>query len=828
MSDFIDGAIAPQAQQRVIPLSSDVITVVCDPLRPLGKQFKLGPDGHIQKRSATSPSLMLAKQHHVPDPAAMAALLEAVAGDPNAAIINAVFPGVPVGERFLILSELEIENRLGLAGRDAQKGVHQAEHAGEKLAAVGRFKENVAPSSWQYFDRDVDQHTPVHLASLGHAAWVETLDKIAPGLASASMVRVGSVSSRVRRAGASPQQSTNAHTWVQFTDAADCERLRAALLAQAADAGLTWLKPRFSSKHPGQIVGHGLTTLTDLSVLTPGRLVFIGQPVLASEGLALLPPSIEVLNPVGGRLDTARVPSADRERFAAATARAGAKMQLRNEAGTLAVDDYSLQWSTELELQDGRVLTVEEATGELEPGGKLRCQAPCRDSVSYAGFFRIGTDGRPCVHDVGTGVTHWLKDDDFIAGEFDDLDALADSAMQEIEQRIAVGELAGESPAALKAAVAAIKQAKERDGVSFAERHTQALMTRLRAATGEPAPAARFTPIPAAEFAAGRPPGWIVKDILPRAELAVIYGASGSGKSFFTLDLVAAVARGMPWRGYRVEAGRVVYVAAEGAGGFRNRLQAYAKRHDVDLAQVPLAVIADAPNLMQDDDKAMADAINGTGGAAVIVVDTLAQATPGANENAGEDMGKVIARCKRLHRATGALVLLVHHSGKDEGRGARGWSGIRAAVDAEIEINRDGDVRTAKLTKQKDGEDGKFLGFRLESVSLGLDDYGDAVTSCAVEYVDHAPPRLKAPKGAVQRLVYRAVQDASGFGAIPMDVLIATVANSMPHDPEARDKRREHVMRAVKGLQESAFICVFGDQVSLPHAPNSPNGAFEE
>ena len=74
--------------------------------------------------------------------------------------------------------------------------------------------------------------------------------------------------------------------------------------------------------------------------------------------------------------------------------------------------------------------------------------------------------------------------------------------------------------------------------------------------------------------------------MLPRAGLAVIYGASSSGKTFFTLDLAAAVARGVDWRGARVKKGRVLYVVAEGAGGFRNRLQAYCDFHGVDPGHI--------------------------------------------------------------------------------------------------------------------------------------------------------------------------------------------------------------------------------------------------
>lgn len=96
---------------------------------------------------------------------------------------------------------------------------------------------------------------------------------------------------------------------------------------------------------------------------------------------------------------------------------------------------------------------------------------------------------------------------------------------------------------------------------------------------------------------------WVVRGMLPRAELAVIYGESGSGKSFLALDLCAAVTRGIQWRAKRVARGRVVYVCAEGAGGFKARLKAYARGHEVELAELP-AVISDAPNLLEPKEAA--------------------------------------------------------------------------------------------------------------------------------------------------------------------------------------------------------------------------------
>jgi hypothetical protein len=243
----------------------------------------------------------------------------------------------------------------------------------------------------------------------------------------------------------------------------------------------------------------------------------------------------------------------------------------------------------------------------------------------------------------------------------------------------------------------------------------------------------RFTFEPVHEFSSATALPWIIKGVLPQAGLAVVYGASGSGKSFAVLDMALAIARGQPWRGKRTKQGRVAYIAAEGAEGFRKRLAAYAQAQGVDLSTVPMSVLNAAPNLMElKDAKDLAAGVIASGGAEVIVVDTFAQTTPGANENAGEDVGKALGHCKRLHELTGALVVLIHHSGKDASKGARGWSGLRAAADAELEILREGELRSIRLSKNKDGEDGLQWGFALEVVQLGVDEDLDPVTSCVV------------------------------------------------------------------------------------------------
>lgn len=332
----------------------------------------------------------------------------------------------------------------------------------------------------------------------------------------------------------------------------------------------------------------------------------------------------------------------------------------------------------------------------------------------------------------------------------------------------------------------------------------------------KPASDMRFAPIQGDAFAQIIETEWIIKGVLPRAELGVVFGESGSGKTFKVLSLAMAVATGHEWRGRAVHQGAVVYVVAEGAGGFRKRLRAHAQHHGVDLAKTPIYVIPSVPNLLEKKDALdVARAILSVGPVSLVVIDTLAQTTAGGNENSGEDMGLALSHCKGIHRATGAMVLLVHHSGKDTSKGARGWSGIRAACDVEMEVMRFESDRVLALTKQKDGDDAIEFGFKLTQVGLGFDSDGEEITSCITEPTDGAPRPAKARSGKKvghnERLALRAMGElmaGEGEGVRVGDVLEAMCSQMLPPDEGKKDRRREMAHRALQALQDSGTVAL--------------------
>jgi len=323
----------------------------------------------------------------------------------------------------------------------------------------------------------------------------------------------------------------------------------------------------------------------------------------------------------------------------------------------------------------------------------------------------------------------------------------------------------------------------------------------------------KFPMYPASEIVT-RPPGkWWIKGLIPEAKIGAIFGASGSGKSFVVLDLMAHLALGRDWRGIKARKGRVLYVAAEGGAGVGKRLKAWCQHHDVPATDLDITVLLVAPNIMlREDIEELVVAIKAAGGFEHIVLDTYAQVTPGANENTAEDMGLALAHCAAIGAATNAEIHLVHHSGKDATKGARGWSGINAALDYSIEVTRDEDsnYREMRVSKMKDGEDGARFGFKLEVVDVGIDDDGDAITSCvAVETdmpkpdVDDKPRKGVKKLGRVETHILETIEASVDPFATDMDVnaFVQLCVDGMPApEPGKRDVRKQDVQRALKSL----------------------------
>jgi len=258
---------------------------------------------------------------------------------------------------------------------------------------------------------------------------------------------------------------------------------------------------------------------------------------------------------------------------------------------------------------------------------------------------------------------------------------------------------------------------------------------------------------------------YLIKGVLDQNTVSVVWGASNSGKTFTTLDMVHHMARGADlWRGRRVKQASVIYLALEGGRGIEKRILALKRENPGNLPNLyfwphPL----DLMKTLTDDESGESSHPNAVKVARMLhklkgwfpdlpqmlVVDTLARAMPGRDENSTQDMGRLIEVVDEIRAETGAHVMIVHHSGKDEARGMRGASALLGAIDGEVHVQYDHNAKVGNYLFEKQRDSARGNGkeyFRLKVVDLGEDDDGDQVTSCVIDHEAAAPVRTDTEK----------------------------------------------------------------------------------
>lgn len=334
----------------------------------------------------------------------------------------------------------------------------------------------------------------------------------------------------------------------------------------------------------------------------------------------------------------------------------------------------------------------------------------------------------------------------------------------------------------------------------------------------------RFYAFKASEFDGfGQEPS-AVEGVFPARGVAAVYGPSQVGKSVLSLDLTRAMVNGSPWFGRDTLQRNVWYIAAEGQSGLRQRVRAIQKHFQQQMPDAARFVF-DAINLMKDEDvDDLKVCIKKHGGVQVIVIDTLACAMAGGDENSSKDMGKVLNAAKTLQQAIDGLVILVHHTGKDASRGMRGHSSLLAAVDVAIEVKRHEKHRSWHLAKTRDAEDGMSEAFILEKVELEPDCKGRPRSSIVVVPTEmpSEQPASREPAHKNQKLVRGVLRvhlvgiEAMADGkpaTITFDQAVDLVKDSIESSPKHQKVRAQE---AIRGLIKGGFLLDSDGVLSLP------------
>lgn len=296
----------------------------------------------------------------------------------------------------------------------------------------------------------------------------------------------------------------------------------------------------------------------------------------------------------------------------------------------------------------------------------------------------------------------------------------------------------------------------------------------------------------------------IVKHFLDRRSFAQIYGPSGEGKTFVALDIAYHVAAGKPWMGHKVDGGPVLYLAYE--GNLRRRVKALRQR--MGYVKAPLYIDSSAYDLrdvggQQALSQSLAVIKQAQGQYPVlIIIDTFARAMMGGDENSAQDVGIFTQAVDELIRETTACVLIIHHSGKDASKGARGSSALRAALDTSFEVSN----RTITADKQREEDMADALRFQLQPVNVGIDKDGEAITSCIVE-ADGSPVANSRPLSAKGEHAFSVVSDLTGKENAP--VMRARVTAKLQDEGFGRSTSHEWIRR----LEKAGRIMVENDTV---------------
>jgi len=294
---------------------------------------------------------------------------------------------------------------------------------------------------------------------------------------------------------------------------------------------------------------------------------------------------------------------------------------------------------------------------------------------------------------------------------------------------------------------------------------------------------------------------YLVNKLLSPGAMSVVYGESNGGKTFFSLNLALHISLGQIWHDRATMPGAVIYVAAEGGFGVQKRIDAFRKYHKIeDRRDIPFALLDDSIDLKKDVSKLLAD-IKQTEKdfntkAVLVVVDTLARTLGDGNENAAEDMGAFIAAVDKVRKQSNAHVMVIHHTGKDTSKGARGHSSLRGATDTEILI----EDNVAKIRKQRDMEFGSNIGFRLQEVVIGEDE-GKPVTSCVV-----LPANTSAAQDFSKKPLDPETLPAKAFQALN------NVLEWAPHPaPDSLDLNEDSMVAKIEDWREEFFALAYPD-----------------
>jgi len=213
---------------------------------------------------------------------------------------------------------------------------------------------------------------------------------------------------------------------------------------------------------------------------------------------------------------------------------------------------------------------------------------------------------------------------------------------------------------------------------------------------------------------------WLVKGVIRQQSSVLVYGKTGTYKTFLVLDLFASLVVGRPWLGRELKSqGPVLYVAAEGVETIIERLDAWSAQNGLVVPSDQFHVMT-TPAQLHDPVQALhLLAWIERHQPIAVAIDTLSKSMgPGTEENSNSDITVALGVADQI-KALGITAVLIHHPGHEHQRRPRGGSALGIGVDTSILVERTGElVGKLTCTKQKRSRDFDPIGFRLAELPV--------------------------------------------------------------------------------------------------------------
>jgi hypothetical protein len=336
----------------------------------------------------------------------------------------------------------------------------------------------------------------------------------------------------------------------------------------------------------------------------------------------------------------------------------------------------------------------------------------------------------------------------------------------------------------------------------------------------------------------------LVKGVIEREQISLLFGPPGTGKTFLAIDRDMSIATGISWFGHKVKPGPVVYLAIEaGRRAIQNRCYAWLQAHGMEGQDVPFVAVTSPVDLCHLQAghvplllSTIRERMVGFSEPALLEIDTVSRALAGGDENAPTDMGAFLFTLDQLRSALRCHISGIHHTGKTDSINPRGHGLLQAAADTWLQIQRphNSAICSWMITRQRDGIAGAKFHFKLPQVVLGNDEDGDPVTTCLVKATeapitdtadgeDKLRPREQIALNQLAEAINTAGIVPPNTSHIPRDKACVTLdlwrrycsAGGLAHDATP-DAQRIAISRATERLMARRRVGNWQNMVWLP------------